>query len=160
MFTGKSARRAAVALTVVLCSVAFVTAANKAETPRPAAASVANSVIVESQTLMIGIAGSTVGVSISNTDAIAGMAIPLEIRPLTPGASIAQTILFQMNPTGRVANSPLGFADPSVDSLWPEAFRAIRQSCVTCSVSCSGPVSNTYCTYDTSCTFPTDPYGL
>jgi hypothetical protein len=149
MFTGKSARRAAVALAVILCLVAFVSPAHAA-----------NSVSVESQVFMVGIPTATVGVSISNDDPLAGIVVPLEIRPLTPGAAIAQSILYQMNPAGRLANSPLGYADASNDSLWPEASRVLRQSCVVCSVSCSGPVSNSYCTYDTMCSYPTTPYGL
>lgn len=160
MSTGKSARRVAMALTAVACSFAFVTAADNNETPRPASTRAANSVVVESQVLMIGVPGSTVGVSISNSAPIAGFLVPLEIRPQTAGTSLAQSFTYLMNPTGRVANSPLGYADASVDSLWPEATMVIRQSCVVCTVACSGPVSNSYCTIDTTCSFTTDPYGL
>lgn len=160
MSTWKSARRAAVALTLVVCSVALVTGADREESPSPASSSMVNSVVIESQTHMIGTPGTTVGISISNTSPIVGLVIPLEIRPVTPGTAIAQTIFYQMNPTGRVANSPLGVADTSVDSLWPEAFRTVRQSCVVCSVACSGPTSSSYCASDTSCSFPTTPYGL
>ncbi len=160
MSTGKSMRLTAVALSVVLCSFAFVTAADNREAARPSAAAAANSVVVESQVLMIGIPGSTVGVSISNSAPIAGFLVPLEIRPLTPGTSLAQSFTYLLNPAGRVANSPLGYADPSVDSLWPEAAMVLRYSCVQCSVSCSGPVSNSYCLVDTTCISPTNPYGL
>lgn len=160
MSTGKFVGRAALALGIATCSFAFVSGANEGNTQRPAASGLTNSVVVESQTLMVGIPGSTIGVSVSNSVPIAGFLVPLEIRPLTPGASIAQSIEYRMNPTGRVANSPLGFADPSVDSLWPEASRVTRQSCVTCSVGCSGPTSSSYCVSDTSCTYPTTPYGL
>lgn len=160
MSTGKSARRAAVALTIVLCSAALATAADKGEAPRPSVSGAANSIVVESQVLMVGTPGSTVGVFISNTIPLAGLVVPLEIRPLTPGVPLAQTIVYQMNPTGRLANSPLGYADDA-DSLWPEATRVVKQSCVTCTTaSCSGPTSNTYCTNDTLCDFTTSPYGL
>lgn len=160
MSTGKFVGRAALALGIAACSFAFVSGANDGNTQRPVASGLTNSVIVESQTLMVGIPGSTVGVSVSNSVPIAGFLVPLEIRPLTPGVSIAQTIEYRMNPTGRVANSPLGHADPSVDSLWPEATRVTRQTCVTCSVGCSGPTSSSYCIVDTNCVFPTTPYGL
>lgn len=160
MSTGKFVGRAALALAIGAFSIAVVTGAEEVNLPQPAAANAANSVVVESQTLMVGIPGSTVGVSLTNGVSIAGFLVPLEIRPLTPGTSIAQTIEYRMNPAGRVATSPLGFADPSIDSLWPEASRVIRQACVTCSVGCSGPVSSSYCVSDTSCSFPTTPYGL
>lgn len=160
MSTGKFVGRAALALGIATLSFAFVSGANEGDTQRPVASGFANSVVVESQTLMVGIPSSTVGVSVSNSVPIAGFLVPLEIRPLTPGASIAQTIEYHMNPTGRVANSPLGYADPSVDSLWPEASRVTRQTCVTCSVGCSGPTSSSYCVTDTNCSFPTTPYGL
>jgi hypothetical protein len=160
MSTWKFARRSAAALVVVASTFAFVTAADKNESARSTSASAANSVVVESQTLMIGTAGSTVGVSLTNAVPIAGLLVPLEIRPVTPGTSIAETIVYQMNPSGRVANSPLGFADPSIDSLWPEATRVLHQTCVTCPTSCSGPVSNSYCVVDNSCTSPTTPYGM
>ncbi len=160
MSTGKFARRTAAALAVTVSSYVLVTAANDGSAPRPTASNVTNSVVVESQTHIIGTPGTTVGVSISNAVPIAGLLVPLEIRPVTPGTSIAQSIAYVMNPSGRVANSPLGFADPSPDSLWPEATRVLHQTCVTCPTSCSGPISNSYCTIDTSCVFPTDPYGL
>jgi hypothetical protein len=160
MSTGKLVGRAALALGISALSFAFVLGADDGSARRTVASGLTNSVVVESQTLIVGIPGSTVGVSISNSVPIAGFLVPLEIRPLTPGASIAQTIEYRINPTGRVANSPLGYADPSVDSLWPEASRVTRQTCVTCSVGCSGPTSNSYCTVDTSCVFPTNPYGL
>lgn len=160
MSTGKFARRAAVALTIVVCSFAFAASADKGDASRSARSAMVNSVIVESQTLMIGVPGSVVGVSISNTSPIAGLVLPLEIRPLNPGASVAQRIDFVLNSNGRVANSPLGYADPSPDSLWPEAFMTFHRSCVTCSVACSGPIANTYCAEDTSCSFPINPYGL
>ena len=160
MSTGKFARRGAAAVTVVICTFAFVTAADKQEPARATSSGTANSVAVESQVLMIGIPGSTVGVSISNSGPIAGLLVPLEIRPVTPGVSLAQSFTYLMNPTGRVANSPLGFADPSIDSLWPEATKVLHQTCVVCTVACSGPVSNSYCTSDTTCSFTTNPYGL
>lgn len=160
MSTGKLVGRAALALAIAAFSFAIVSGTDKIEKPQTTAANAVNSVVVESQTLMVGIPGSTVGVSISNSVSIAGFLVPLEIRPLTPGTSIAQTIEYRMNPTGRVAHSPLGFADSSVDSLWPEAARVLRQACVTCSVGCSGPVSSSYCVSDTNCSFPTTPYGL
>lgn len=160
MSTGKFVGRAALALGIAACSFAFVSGANEGNFQRPAASGLTNSIVVESQTLVVGIPGSTVGISVSNSVPIAGFLVPLEIRPLTPGASIAQTIQYRMNPNGRVANSPLGYADPSVDSLWPEASRVTRQTCVTCSVGCSGPTSSSYCVTDTSCSYPTTPYGL
>lgn len=160
MSTGKFVGRAALALAIASSTFAIVSGNDKAESTQAAAANAVNSVVVESQTLMVGIPGSSVGVSVSNAVSIAGFLVPLEIRPLTPGASIAQTVEYRMNPTGRVANSPLGYADPSVDSLWPEASRVIRHACVTCSVGCSGPVSSSYCVTDTNCSFPTTPYGL
>jgi hypothetical protein len=159
MSTWKFARRAAVALALVVCSAVFVTAADKGEAPRPSTSGATNSIVVESQVLMVGIPGSTVGVSLTNTIPLAGLVVPLEIRPLTAGVPLAQTIVYQMNPTGRVALSPLGYAD-DVDSLWPEATRVVKQSCVVCSVGCSGPTSNTYCVIDTLCEFTINPYGL
>lgn len=160
MSTGKLVGCAALALGIAAFSFESVMGANEGRTHRPSASGLSNSVVVESQTLMVGIPSSTIGVSVSNSAPIAGFLVPLEIRPLTPGASIAQTIEYRMNPTGRVANSPLGYADPSLDSLWPEALRVTRQTCVTCSVGCSGPTSNSYCVIDTNCVFPTTPYGL
>lgn len=160
MSTGKYSRRAIAALTVALGSFALVTAADKGEAPSPSVASATNSVVVESQVMIIGTTETVVGVAISNTDPIAGFLVPLEIRPLTPGTSIADTIIYQMNPLGRVANSPLGYADSSVDSLWPEATRVHHQSCEVCPQSCSGPISNTYCVGGADCNSPTGPYGL
>lgn len=159
MSTGKFARRAAMALAVVVCSFAYVTAADDTEAPRPASQALTNSVVVESQTLITGTPGTVVGVSISNAVPIAGLLVPLEIRPLTPGTAIAESIAYVMNPAGRVANSPLGVAD-DVDSLWPEALRVLRKTCQVCPNTCSGPVSNSYCSDDISCTYPTGPYGL
>lgn len=160
MSTWKFARRSAAAVAVVVSNFAFVTAADTNEPARSTSASAANSVVVESQILMVGIPGSTVGVSISNSVPIAGLLVPLEIRPQTPGTSLAQSFTYAMNPIGRVANSPLGYADPSNDSLWPEAAMVLRQTCVQCTVACSGPTSGSYCTTDTTCVYPTDPYGL
>lgn len=159
MSTGKSARRAAVALAVSLGTFAYVIAAEQPDAPRPASSALTNSVVVESQILITGTPGTVVGVSVSNAVPLAGLLVPLEIRPLTPGAAIAESIAYVMNPAGRVANSPLGFAD-DVDSLWPEALRVVRRTCQVCPSSCSGPVSNSYCSDDISCTYPTGPYGL
>lgn len=160
MSTRKFTRRSAATFAVVICTYALVTAADKDEAPSTASTSAANSVAVESQVLLIGTSSSTVGVSISNSSPIAGFLVPLEIRPQTPGASLAQSFTYVLNPTGRVANSPLGYADTSVDSLWPEAAMVLRQTCVVCTVACSGPTSSSYCSIDSSCTFTTDPYGL
>lgn len=159
MFTAKFLRRVAVALAIVLCASIGAPGANDGESPQPASAGMADAIVVESQMLVVGIPGSTVGVNISNSTPLAGIAVPLEIRPLTSGASIAQNIQFVMNPNGRIANSPLGYAD-EVDSLWPEAIRVLYRTCVICTVSCSGPVSNSYCVHDTTCVSPTTPYGL
>lgn len=58
-------------------------------------AGAANSVVVESKEVALGATGVTVGIYITNEDSIPALVIPLQIRSVTPGAFIADTLALE-----------------------------------------------------------------
>lgn len=102
--------------------------------------SAAGNVIVESKSFQSGSPVCRVGVYVTNSEPITALVLPLELRSITPNAFPSTSFTFQMNPGGRVYNSPLG---PEGES-WPAATVTTRRYAVAASTNCSGPTSSSY----------------
>ncbi|HUU46076.1 MAG TPA: hypothetical protein VM118_10130 [Acidobacteriota bacterium] len=75
----------------------------------------ANSVTVESRQVPLGATGVTVGVYLENEDSLSGLVIPLEIREVTSGAFIADTL--EVSAQNRLVTS---LSDMVVQDFMPE----------------------------------------
>jgi hypothetical protein len=113
-------------------------------------ASSSNSVYIGPKTIVLG-DSADMGIFVSNAVPIQGLVLPLEVRPVTPGAYPGPGWSIKENPNGRVNKSPLGDANPDSVSGWPEAVRVSRTTCIASAPPCSGPVSGTYATDIDSC---------
>lgn len=109
----------ALVIACMLCSTTFAWA-------------VVDSVWVVSQDNVAPGVPDTIGIYISNSVPITGIVLPLEIRSWSGGAFIqtlggtaAQSFKYELNPAGRMYNSPLGPADPG--GAWPAASPTIQK---------------------------------
>ena len=100
------------------------------------------SVVVESKTVPLGATGVQTGIAIGNDIDISAITLPLDIRTVTGGAYITNSLVLTVPPLNRVGASPIG--QGSVSTLrYP----------VPAANSCSGPASNSYQTPATQVDF-------
>lgn len=101
-----------------------------------------NSVTLESKSVYIGAQNVVVGIFISNDPYLNAVVMPLEIREVTPGAFITNSLQLEANSLGRISAS---------DLINNELIRYYPNPAT--SNSCSGPVNLTYSTSDPSVDF-------
>ncbi|MBI3871947.1 MAG: hypothetical protein HY304_02590, partial [candidate division Zixibacteria bacterium] len=97
-----------------------------------------NSIVVESKWVAPGATDVAIGVFVSNASPIVALYLPLEIRSVTPGAFIADSLHFELVRGSRVDSSPLGLSGGLPAFIHNYQFRS------PAGVQCSGPISGTY----------------
>lgn len=103
------------------------------------AAALENSVVVQSASVPGGIQDLPLAVYVNNSDPLAGLTIPLEIRSLDSGAFITGGTRFKVNLAGRMSNSPFTQEGCPFDPVFERPFPHPASVNV-----CSGPTSSSY----------------
>ncbi|MEW5701556.1 MAG: hypothetical protein AB1792_04935 [Candidatus Zixiibacteriota bacterium] len=90
-------------------------------------------VVVESKTVWLGATSVQAGIAITNDIDISAITLPLDIRTVTGGAYIANSLVLSVPPANRVGASPVG-----------QGSGAKQYYATPSGTSCSGPTANSY----------------